>query len=61
MFLSASLKDISLALGERMDWGGHTLVPAHPSPCPTLHTDIFLHTVTGSSAVTILCWIFKEK
>ena len=41
--------------------GRSYLVPARPIPCPTLHTDIFLHTVTGSRAVTILWWIFKEK
>ena len=64
MFLRALLKEdpthLSGTLGK--DRLGRPFASPSPShPMPRLHADIFLHTVTGSRAITILLWIFKEK
>ena len=66
MFLRALLKEdpthLSGTLGkDRLGRSFASPSPSHPIPCPELHADIFLHTVTGSRAITILLWIFKEK
>ena len=61
MFLSASLNDDPTHLSGtsgKDTLGRSYLVPAHAQHYTLT---FFLHTVTGSRAVTILWWIFKEK